>query len=333
MSGRASKDKLAEDLLLILRRRADHRFATAGLVARLKAEPGAIDQAVSRVAGWGYRLTKSRGGQIRFIAAPDCLTDTEVRYGLRTKLIGRNVFAYGTVQSTNDLAAQLAEAGVYEGTIVTAEEQTRGRGRLGRNWYSPYGAGVYVSVVLRPDFAAEKAPGTSIMAALALAETLSDICPGAVQIKWPNDILLDGKKVAGILTELSADGGRINHLIVGVGVNVNQKAGDFPPELKGTATSLRRVLKKQVDRVPLLQNFLARLEKEYGRYRKDQLSRARGRIRGFSSLLGSEVKLMRGKDMVEGTAVDIDASGCLIIARDGKKVRVASGEVTVVKAT
>ena len=152
-----------------------------------------------------------------------------------------------------------------------------------------------------------------------------------MRIKWPNDILIGNKKVAGILTELSADRGKIDYVIIGVGINVNHKADDFPSELRPIATSIRTANRRKASRVGLLSQFLRNIEKEYGRYKKNQLASSRKRIRDYSSLIGRNVMLRFGNKTVEGKAVDIDATGALIIEKDGERRPVTSGEVTVVK--
>ncbi len=325
-------DKLPDDLLLVLRKRPEKSYTTFGLARKLSRPPEDIIQALLRLEEWGYKIHTTRKGEISFRSAPDLLTATEMTYGLKTKLIGRRFFAFGKVTSTNEMAAQLAEAGVYDGTVVTAEEQTHGRGRLGRSWYSPPGAGIYVSIILRPKFRAELAPGISIMTALALSETLNEYMLGKVQVKWPNDVLIEGKKVAGILTELSADGPTINQLIVGVGINVNHRAGDFPADIRDHATSIRRASGRNEQRVLLLQRFLARFEKEYSKYEKDGLARSRTRLKAYSSLLGHDVTLVSGTDTITGHAVDIDREGRLVLRTKEGKASIASGEVTVSSA-
>jgi BirA family biotin operon repressor/biotin-[acetyl-CoA-carboxylase] ligase len=323
-------ENLAGRLLAVIRKKPGNRFHLADLAKKLKAQPAEIDHAVKTLASWHYKLKKGRESVV-FVEAPDLLTDIEIRHNLKTKAMGRHVYAHRSVKSTNDIAAKLAESGAADGSIVVSEEQTKGRGRLGRQWHSPPGVGIYVSIILRPDFGPQKAPAISIMTAVALADTFSLHCPGQVRIKWPNDVLLSGKKAAGILTELSAEKGQVNHIIIGVGMNVNQRSGDLPAELLRTATSLRRVLKHKVRRVDLLQSFLVNLEKEYRSYRKYSLKKSHARIRRYSSLIGRTVKLRTGRQITRGTAVDIDINGCLIVELDGVRKAVTAGQVTVVK--
>ncbi|MFZ5980354.1 MAG: biotin--[acetyl-CoA-carboxylase] ligase [Candidatus Zixiibacteriota bacterium] len=323
-------EKKADDLLLRLRRRPGVYFKANLLAKNLITDENEFTVILNLIKDLGYKI-RFRSDTMAFIKAPDILTPTEISYRLKTKVIGHNITAYRSVKSTNDLAAELAEAGAPEGTIVTAEEQTRGRGRLGRDWHSPAGTGIYVSIILRPRFKPEKAPGLSIMTAVALADTINRFCNGEVRIKWPNDILINGRKTAGILTELVADKDKISHIVVGTGINVNLRGEDFPAELKDNATSLRRVNRKKVSRVEVLKTFLYFFEREYRDYPKYGLKKSHGKIKKYSSLLGQTIKILEGKNIIEGTAVDIDFSGRLILERNGVKTPISAGEVTVVK--
>ncbi|HUV29573.1 MAG TPA: biotin--[acetyl-CoA-carboxylase] ligase [Acidobacteriota bacterium] len=319
-------EQIADTLVLDIRRKPGQPVAFATLQKRLRLDQDTIEAALHLLASNDYRIRKGRKA-VTFVAPPDRMIPLEIRYRLGTRWLGTSVHAYNTVKSTNVIAAQLAERGAVQGTIVTAERQTKGRGRLGRSWYSPPGTGIYVSIVLRPAFSPERAPGMSIMTATALADTVANYCPGEVQIKWPNDLLINGRKTAGILTELSAERGRIGHLIVGVGINVNNSAQSFPEELRKTATSLRRVLKRKVSRVELLQRFLRHFEKEYETYTRHGLQKRLGRIRRYSSLVGRQVVVKSGRSTVSGTAVDIGPDGSLIIETPKKRIPVTAGEV------
>jgi BirA family biotin operon repressor/biotin-[acetyl-CoA-carboxylase] ligase len=323
-------EKLADKLLLKIRRRQGRTVSLINLGKTLKAEPDELRSALILLKELGYKIRKQKN-TIKFVAPADSLTDIEIGYQLKTRVIGRKIYAYRSVKSTNDIAAGMAQSGEPEGTIVTAEEQTRGRGRLGRSWHSPPGCGIYVSIILRPRFKPEMAPGLAVMTALALADTISAVSKGDIKIKWPNDILIGGRKVAGILTELSAEKKRVEYVVIGVGVNVNHKADDFPSELRSIATSLRIANRRKVGRVNLLKRLLENFEKEYRRYHKGQLAASRRKIRRYSSLLGSYVRLRFGNKTVEGIAVDIDHTGALIIEKDSHRRTITSGEVTVVK--
>jgi BirA family biotin operon repressor/biotin-[acetyl-CoA-carboxylase] ligase len=255
MNDQTRFENLADDILLTIRSRPGRMRTLASLMARFQIGAEDLSLALQQITDWGYRVKRDRKG-VTFLDAPDLLTDTEIGYRLKTKCIGRTIHAYNSVHSTNDIAARLASEGAPEGTIVTSEIQTKGRGRLSRSWHSPPETGIYSSIILRPKFASEQAPGLSIMTALALADTIETYCPDQTKIKWPNDVLISGRKVAGILTELSAEGRRIEHVVIGVGINVNHRAEDFPEELRSIATSVRRVTRRKQSRVELFQKFL-----------------------------------------------------------------------------
>ena len=322
-------ETLADQLLGLIRSEPGSKHRWAALSQKLKCDQSDLIKAAQLLGDWGYKLRVGKHDQsITFVAAPDLLTSTEISYNLKTNFIGRNLISYRKVKSTNDIAAQMARDKAPEGTVITSEEQTAGRGRLGRNWHSPVGVGIYLSIILRPRFKPEQAPGISLMTGLALSETVNDYLPGKTQIKWPNDILVCGKKAAGILTELSADKGRIDYLIVGVGINVNQTGGMFPDEIRNTATSIRRTLRRRVNRVELLKKFLLKFEREYHLYQKYRLKKSRHRLLKYSSLLGQQVTLNSGRELISGRAVDIDSSGALVLETATGQIAVNAGEVT-----
>jgi BirA family biotin operon repressor/biotin-[acetyl-CoA-carboxylase] ligase len=326
-----SLNALSDRMLETLRHRKSVRYTLDQLARRLKCEKSDIVFSINLLRQAGYEIKSDRQGKFRLVSAPDLLLAAEITHDLNTKKIGKTVYAYKSVQSTNLIASQLAEVKAPEGSIVVAERQTKGRGRLGRAWYSPEGAGIYVSIIIYPDIDPAIAPGLSIMTAISLAETISFYKPKKVNIKWPNDCLVNGRKVAGILTELSAEQGHIHHVIVGVGINLNQRRKDFPAEISGRATSLRAELKKQVHRVEFLRRFLAQFEKDYGRFVKSGLKAHRKKILAYSNLIGKKVSLDMSGHLISGRAVDIDNLGQLVLETPEGKRTFNAGEVTVLK--
>ncbi len=327
---RVMQEQLADRILLVLRFKPKNKIEIKALAKTMKAEIADINAALRTLNDWGYRLQQDKS-RIALLSAPDILSAVEISFNLKTKSMGKVIHSFNTVKSTNEIAQQLAEKGAAEGTIVTAEKQTLGKGRLGRSWHSPEKMGIYVSIILRPKFSPDQSPGLSIMAALAVAEALRDYAAGKIQIKWPNDILINNRKVAGVLTELSAEKNKINYVVVGIGINVKQLESDFPPNIRATAASVKSETGKEISRVELLKQLLVNFEKEYGHYKKYQLGKALSKIRQYSSLLNQEVALQWSGATVSGRAVDIDPSGSLIIESDGNRISVSSGEVTVVK--
>ena len=332
----AELERLADGVIATIREKPKQPFSFTWLAEQLESNPDHVQQAVHHAAAWGYELEVRRNERVTFVSAPDSLTATEIQYDLRTKWLGKNVLAYRSVKSTNDIATEMGNSGAVEGTVITAEQQTAGRGRLGRSWFSPIGTGVYASVIFRPAFEPEYAPGMSIMTALALADAVVAVSPGEAKlkgtaIKWPNDILIGKRKLAGILTELSTEDKQISHVIVGVGININQLDEDFPEEIEDIATSLRRELGRKVNRVKLLQSFLRNLEKQYEQYLVHRLEKDHTRLREYSAIIGREIALQAGRARMEGVVRDIDNQGRLLLETADGIIAVIAGEVTVIK--
>jgi len=319
------------DRLLDTIRRSRKNIPLESLSKRLKAPKADIIFALDLLRSAGYEIETDNVKFCRFKSAPDLLLATELKYRLKTKSLGHTVYSYKTLQSTNTIAARLADAGAPEGTIIVAETQSRGRGRQGRSWHSPAGMGIYLSIILYPDINPETAPGLSIISAVSLADVLAGYKGLKPQIKWPNDCLLNGRKTAGILTELAGKPGRVHYVIVGVGININQRRADFPEEIRKTATSVGREYKKNISRVKLAQDFLVNFEKDFLRFKKSGLKYFRKKILGYSSLVGKKVKLDKRGEIITGKAVDIDANGRLVVETPDGPLAVYGGEVTVIK--
>ncbi len=325
----SSLQKLADRLLAKIRNHPGHEYNSEKLAKSFKVEAADIQGAVTILKRMGYVLKSDHGKKLVFVSPPDRLFEEEILHGLKTRKFGRKIHAYQSVQSTNTIAHQLALAGIPEGTIVIAEKQTRGRGRMGRRWHSPEKVGIYMSLVIYPQIDPKLAPGLSLMTAVALAEAIEKFgFKQEVKIKWPNDVLIGNKKTAGILTELSGEIGRTHHVVIGIGINVNQKSSDIPEDLKNKATSLRIAGKKMLSRVSLVQEFLLLFEKEYGRFRKSGLNGIRKKILSYSSLLGKRIKITSGKEIIEGNAIDINGEGHLVVETPSGVRLFNAGEVT-----
>jgi len=321
-------DSIAEKILEKIRTHPGQFYHPAKLSKNLKTTEENALVAISQLRTWGYVIKADKDGRYAFIDAPDSFLSAEILNDLDTRLIARKIYSFQTVQSTNAIATQLAMTRAPEGTLVIAEQQTRGRGRLGRQWYSPRNTGLYCSLILYPKIHPTLAPGISIMTAVALAETIVSYDDIDIKIKWPNDILISGLKVAGILTELAAEIDRVEYVIVGVGVNINQQRADFPDDLKETATSVRIGAKEKIRRVEFLQRFLANFEKEYLAFKKSGLREARKKFLKYSILQNQEIKLKMGRKTITGMVLDVDQFGRLVLdTRDGI-MSVNSGEVT-----
>jgi len=318
-----------EELVGVLEKN-NHRFlSTKDISLKLGVHPYVVYQAVRELRRWEFQIQSERGKGYKLVESPDLILPGEIKKNLKSKIFGKKIYSYRKVGSTNLLGFRLAETGSEEGTLIVADEQSKGKGRMGRSWYSPPRLGLWMSLILRPDIPPFKAPGLSICAGLALAQSIKEMTGIEAKIKWPNDCLIDGKKVGGILLELSAELDRINFVIVGIGVNVNHSAQDFPRNLSQTATSMKIRLGKDLSRLALLTSFLEEFERIYLDFKKKGLSAQREMIKSFSSLLGKKVAVRFGKGKIEGMAENIDENGSLVIrTKKGEKV-VRAGEVTV----
>ncbi|HXQ22123.1 MAG TPA: biotin--[acetyl-CoA-carboxylase] ligase [Candidatus Acidoferrales bacterium] len=237
---------------------------------------------------------------------------------------------FDSIDSTNTAARRLALDGATEGTVVIAETQTKGRGRLGRAWVSPPFRNLYLSIIVRPPIATADAPQLVLVAGLAVAETVREWTARAA-IKWPNDVLVDGRKVAGILTEMDDDDDRVRFVIIGIGVNLNSVATDFPPELRDKAVGLCTAVGAPIDRVAFTDHLLSRLEERYELFVHQGFAAVGPLWEGLSCLTGKPVEVDDGYRRYAGVAVGIAGDGSLRL-RDatGSEIRVVVGDVTVV---
>jgi len=243
--------------------------------------------------------------------------------------LGRPVYFIEEVDSTNLHLAGLAHRGAPEGTAVIADCQTRGRGRLGRAWQSPPGRNLYVSILLKPNLSAEQAPQITLVTGVAVADLLSCFCPGVTTLKWPNDILIRGKKVCGILTEMRTRGTRVDYVIVGIGINLNMEKEEFHDDLRRTATSLREETGQAIDRAAFVKKLFDVLEEGYDRYRRMGFAVVRERWLALSGILGRTVSVRNGEKELAGTAIDLDPSGALVLLDErGRRETVYAGDVS-----
>jgi len=295
--------------------------------------------AVSRSAIWkhvrnlkddGYVIESSRKKGYLLRQTSDLLLTDEIREGLNTNVLGKGEIIYfRETDSTNVRAKYLAGNGAPEGTVVVAEKQTQGRGRKGRYWFSPPGEGIYTSIILRPPISPNEAPKLTLMASVAVAEALLSLTSLKVNIKWPNDILINGRKVAGILTEISTDMDRIDYVVIGVGVNVNTPREGLPPDLAQTATSILMETGKPFPRIALLRAYLEWLEIYYETFKTKGFDPVMSRWKNLADIIGRRISVDLMDRVRMGEVLDIDKDGFLILRdREGTIERIISGDVT-----
>jgi BirA family biotin operon repressor/biotin-[acetyl-CoA-carboxylase] ligase len=294
---------------------------------------------VSRTAIWkhikslrelGYRIEAMPARGYRLLETPDLLIPTEISTGLQSSRIGRRLVCYRETDSTNDDAFKLAEEGAEEGTVVLAEAQRRGKGRLGRRWESPAGLNLYCSVILRPPILPVRAAQLTFLSVVATARAIEAVTPLRPSIKWPNDLLLNGKKVAGLLNEMSAETEKVNFIVLGIGVNINMDHEQFPDDLRHPATSLFLEAGKPVRRLDLVRTLLEALDALYDSYLLNGYGPVREEWLTRCTFLGRRIRVNFQDNELQGTAEGIDEEGALLVRTpDGGLERVLAGDVTI----
>jgi BirA family biotin operon repressor/biotin-[acetyl-CoA-carboxylase] ligase len=300
------------------------------LSAALGISRAAIWKHIEALRADGYRIEARRARGYALTGDPDRLLPAEIARHLTTQRFGRQLASFETIDSTNVYASRWARDGAPEGTLVVAERQTAGRGRLGRHWVSPARVNLYASLVLRPRLQPADAPQLALAAAVGVARALEPLAPGRVAIKWPNDCLLDGKKVAGILTEMDAEVDRIRAVVLGIGVNLNAPVRAFPRELRDTATSVLLATGSAVDRPRFAAALCATLEAVYDRVVADGFAVLADEWESYSCLTGRQVTIDCGGRRSEGTVRGIDASGRLVLDGSAGEERIMAGDVSIV---
>ncbi|MBM3875164.1 MAG: biotin--[acetyl-CoA-carboxylase] ligase [Verrucomicrobia bacterium] len=318
-------------ILTALRGAGAGAVSGADLSQRLGITRAAIWAHIEELRALGYDIAASPHHGYRLVSTPDVLhaDDLVARLG-QTHVVGRDVRVFHETSSTNDVAEKLARDGAAEGVVVFAESQSEGRGRLGRQWLSPAKKGLWFSVLLRPDLRPQAATQLTVAAATALARAIRSQTGLAPEIKWPNDILLRSRKTAGILTELSAELDHIRYVIIGIGVDVNVTASDFPPELRKLATSLRIEAGQPVPRADLAVAVLRELDADYARIRAGGFETLADEWEERCTTLGRNVSIHIGDRTVTGRAESLDADGALLVrTQHGRLERIIGGDVTV----
>jgi len=280
----------------------------------------------------GYEILGTPGGGYQLEAAPDRLYPEELQAGLATRWLAREVEWLDSTDSTNRVAGERARAGARHGYTVVAEGQTAGRGRLGRSFFSPPYLNLYTSIVLRPALSLAEAPTAILAAGVAVAETVAETVgdPSGVEVKWPNDVLLAGRKTSGILMELAAEATRVGHLVLGIGVNLNVPRAAFPDEFRASATSLAAELGRPVARADFARRLFGTLEDVLDLHAERGFAALRPRWDRFYRMAGRPVLVSEpGGARLEGVALEAEADGALAVRRrDGTVVRVLAGDVT-----
>ena len=300
------------------------------LAQKLGISRVAVWKQIQRLKDMGYEIIAGQNLGYCLIFRPDLLIPQEVQRGLFTKYIGKEIYYFPELKSTNIMAKEKAlyrAEGIDEGTLIIAERQSAGKGRLGREWFSPAG-GIWLSIILYPKLSPSYISRITLMTAVAVVKAIKICTQIESQIKWPNDILINEKKVCGILTEMNAELDIINWVVVGIGMNVNIDHRDFPEDIQENTISLKEILGKEVLRVKLVQIFLQGFEKYYESLKRREFSSILKEWKLYSHTLGKKIKVDMGERIITGEAMDINESGSLILKKeDGELVEIISGTI------
>jgi len=320
-------------ILTALRQADEGSVSGADLSQRLGVTRAAIWARIEALRQLGFDIEASPHKGYRLVNSPDRLyaDDLQARLG-ETKVVGRSIQVFEETNSTNDLMDRLARDGLGEGMAVFAESQTRGRGRMGRQWISPRRKGLWFSVLLRPALRPQAATQLTIASATALCRAIHGHTGLQPEIKWPNDVLFRGRKAAGILTEMGAELDKIKHVIIGIGINVNLQAADFPPELRRPATSLRIESGQEISRPGLAAAILRELDADYDRICAGKFAEVADEWVQQCSTIGQPVVIHLGDRKIAGRAEALDGDGALLLrAQHGHLERIIGGDVILEK--
>ncbi len=314
------------DILFALKK-SDVYVSGEQLSRQLNISRAAIWKYIHQLRRMGYDIVAVPHIGYKLLSSPDKLFPEEISFNLGTKYIGKRIIYYETITSTMDEAFRIAIGGAEEGCVICADSQTKGRGRMGRRWTSPKDTGIYVSIILRPSVSLSAISWLTLLTAVAVSDSVKEVCNFYPMIKWPNDVLINDRKLAGILTELNAEADRVRFVIIGVGININTPLSFLPKN----STSLRHETGRRISRVEFLQVFLRRLEFWYDILKKGEVYSIADAWKQQSSTLGRRIRIVNGGDVVEGIAVDLDEYGGLLLRSDsGVFVKKMSGDVVYV---
>ena len=319
---------MKEEILRLLRS-ADGYISGQELCNRFGVSRTAVWKAINQLKEAGYEIEAQQNKGYKLMAAPDLMTEAEIKSLMHTEWVAKEVLYFDTIDSTNTKAQELAEKGYPSGTLVVADKQESGKGRRGRSWVSPSGTGIFMTLMIKPDINPNNASMLTLVASLAVAKAITSVTGEEALIKWPNDIVINGKKVCGILTEMNAQFDYINHIVVGIGINVHNES--FPEEISQMASSLMiEAGGKRFHRAQIIAETMSYFEQYYDTFLKTQDLSAL--VREYDELLvnrNKSVRVLDPKEPFDGKAMGITPKGELIVDTWESRKLVSSGEVSV----
>jgi len=319
---------MVNDILKFLR---EKEYVSGEVLAnKLSISRVAIWKQIQKLKDTGYKIISDQNLGYCLVSRPDLLLPQEIQRGLSTSYIGKEIYYFPELKSTNTIAKKKAlhrAEGINEGTLIIAERQSAGKGRLGREWFSPAG-GIWFSIIIYPQLSPFYISRITLMTAVAAVKAIKICTQIKSQIKWPNDILINEKKVCGILTEMSAELDIINWIVVGIGINANIDIQDFPKNIQENTISLKETIGKEISRVKLAQTFLQEFEKYYEKLKRKEFPSILKEWKLHSHTLRKKIRVDTGERIITGEAMDINESGVLILKNeDGKLIEIISGTI------
>jgi BirA family transcriptional regulator, biotin operon repressor / biotin---[acetyl-CoA-carboxylase] ligase len=318
-----------EERIIEIFRKSKTEFVSGEDISNaLKVSRTAVWKHIEKLRGMGYEFDAVPHLGYRLKKSPDKLYAFEICPRLKTRIIGKKILYYNELDSTNMTAYSLAQEKIKDGLVIIAEKQNKGKGRLSRHWSSPKGKGIYLSIILKPEMTPFQAPCITLMAAVSVVQAIREVSDAQACIKWPNDIIIKEKKVAGILTEMEAESDEIKFLVLGIGINVSARHSDIPD----TATSILLETDRHVSRKELCIALLEKLERNYKEIKEAGFSGIRLEWKDFSATIGKRVRANCMHKAIEGTAVDIDIDGALKIRLDnGFHEKIFAGDLVILR--
>jgi BirA family transcriptional regulator, biotin operon repressor / biotin---[acetyl-CoA-carboxylase] ligase len=318
-------------ILRALRTSGENAVSGAELAERLGISRAAIWARIEELRSLGYEIQANPHDGYKLCHSPDVLHGDDILALLPGDQVnGRDLRVFQETTSTNDVIDKLGRDGVKEGVVVFAESQSKGRGRLGRSWISLRGKGLWFSILLRPPLPPQSATQITIASATAVVRALSASTGVQCDVKWPNDILIGGKKVCGILTEMSAELESIKYVVLGIGLNVNFDLTDFPPDIRKMATSLKIELGKSKRRCEIAAALLRELDLEYRRILNGEFEEIANQWESACTTIGQDIEIVSGRRVIAGRAESLDNEGALLLrTQHGRLERIIGGDVTV----
>lgn len=326
---------MKSEILRIMRESGKGYVSGSALCEKFGVSRQAIWKCITALKEQGYEFESIPKKGYRLIASPENLCEAEISSRITANGICRKVEFHDSINSTNMRAKQLAESGTEGGTLIVAEEQTDGKGRRGRGWESERGVGIWMSLLLRPEISTDQVSGLTLVTALAVAKAIKEVTEADVKIKWPNDIVINGHKICGILTEMSSEESYIHYVVVGIGINANTTK--FPEEIKEIASSIYRETGKKVQRAVLIAKIMDYFGEYFQTFQKQKnLAFMTEKYNNLLVNRDKEVKIYYGMientpddEIEQGIAKGIDETGALLVEIQGKEKRIISGEVSV----